>query len=99
DVAALIRAMQLTNDVKMVAFEQSNALIEYLQDETIDALFIYNSFNLGYLSLQYADALAKGNKVSTNEFLMTHIITKENMFWLQNQKILFPMKNRYYLGS
>src|SRR5690606_450976 len=27
DVAALIRAMQLTNDVKMVAFEQSNALI------------------------------------------------------------------------
>jgi len=93
DVATLIKGMKLTKDIKMVAFEQSNSLIEYIQDETIDALFIYNSFNLGYLSLQYAEAMAKGDKGSSTEFLTTHIITKENMFWLQNQKLLFPMKN------
>ena len=95
EVAQLIKQLDLAQDIKVVAFERSNSLLEYLQDGTVDALLIHNAFNLGYLSIQYADTMAKGEQIPSKEIMSTYVITRENMFWLQNQKLLFPLNDFY----
>lgn len=91
--ALALKEMEAMSSVKIIGFDSSNALLELLQEGYLQTLFVQNPFTQGYLAVQQAIDVYNGKVIkSYNEMLMSKI-TSENMFWLQNQKLLFPVVN------
>lgn len=89
-VADAVSQMDLAGKVKIIAFDSTPNEIDYLEKGVIQVLVTQNPFNMGYLSVKYAvDAL---NGVSINKYYDTgsEIITRDNMYLPENQRLLFP---------
>ena len=62
-----------------------------LETGEVDALIVQNPYAMGYLGVEYAWMLLKGEKVKeTHIDTTTTLITRENMYNPENQKVLFP---------
>lgn len=85
-----IRRLGLSGKVKLVAFENSQEELEWLQEGVIQATLVQNPFTMGYLSVKTALAAIDGQKVDERIVTETKIIDSESMFWSDNQKMLFP---------
>lgn len=91
--ALALKEVETDYAINIVGFDSSNALLELLQEGQMKTLFVQNPFTQGYLAVQQAVQVAEGAVVSSyNEMPMTKI-NNDNMFWLQNQKLLFPVVN------
>jgi ribose transport system substrate-binding protein len=88
--ATAIQKLGLTGKVKVITFDNTPEDIGFLQDGVIQATIIQNPFSMGYLGVKYAVEAMDDKK--TPEFVDTgtKVIDQENMFWLDNQKLLFP---------
>ncbi|KGE17749.1 substrate-binding domain-containing protein [Paenibacillus wynnii] len=76
--------------IKMVAFDSSPAMMELLQDGTVQAAVIQNPFSNGYLAVKHAVEVTEGIDVPDRVDTGTKLIDLENMLWPENQKLLFP---------
>ncbi|AJY76916.1 substrate-binding domain-containing protein [Paenibacillus beijingensis] len=79
---------------KIVAFGSEFEQLELLQDGVIHKLVVQNGFSTGYLGVTQAVSLTGGERGSAKKQLearlQTKLIDSENMFWMDNQKLLFP---------
>ncbi|URN96645.1 MAG: substrate-binding domain-containing protein [Candidatus Pristimantibacillus lignocellulolyticus] len=89
--ALALKELNASNDIKMVGFDSSIQLLELLQEGQMESLFVQNAFSLGYLSVQYAVQAADGQNLSSSYLRDMTIVNKDNMFWLKNQKLLYPV--------
>lgn len=90
-VGAAIEQLGLANDIYVVAFDNNPLSVKMLEKGIVDALIVQNPFAIGYLGVEQAYTIAKGKKVKSKMFYTkTTLITKENMFEKENQKIVFP---------
>ncbi|AEI45491.1 substrate-binding domain-containing protein [Paenibacillus mucilaginosus] len=80
----------LEGRVKVVTMDSTPEDIEYLQEGIVQATIIQNPFSMGYLGVQYAVDALEGRRVKENFFTDTKVIDQVNMFWSDNQKLLFP---------
>lgn len=76
--------------VKLVGFDNSLAEIAYLESGVIDAAVVQNPFTMGYLGVRTAVAAARHQPVPRWIDTGSTVITRENMFSEENQKLLFP---------
>lgn len=76
--------------LKIVSFGNQWELLEKLQDGIIQKTVVQNGFSIGYLGVVHADALLRGERVNHTIRLETQLIGSDNMFWMNNQKLLFP---------
>lgn len=89
--ALALKELNASSEIKMVGFDSSTELLELLQAGQMESLFVQNAFSLGYLAVQYAVQAANGQTLSQTYNMEMTIINKENMFWLKNQKLLYPV--------
>jgi ribose transport system substrate-binding protein len=89
-VAQQVQLLGLGGQVKLVSFDSIPEEINLLQDGVIQATVVQNPFSMGYLGVKYAVDVLHGRKVPERVDTGTKIIDLENMFWLDNQKLLFP---------
>lgn len=89
--ALAIKQLNAAESIKIVGFDSSLQLLELLQDGQLQSLFVQNPFSLGYLSVQKAVEIAKDSSNKSDIVVQMTIVNKENMFWLKNQKLLFPV--------
>ncbi|MDF2961363.1 MAG: hypothetical protein K0S39_3098 [Paenibacillus sp.] len=89
-VANEIKRMGLAGKVKVITFDNTPEDIEFLQEGVIQATMIQNPFNMGYLGVKYAVEALDGKKIPEFFDTGTKVIDQENMFWSDNQKLLFP---------
>lgn len=89
-VARAIKSMGLTNKVKVIGFDSSIEEIELLEEGVFQGIVIQKSFNMGYLGIEQAVNLVNGKKVEANLDSGSQLITKDNMYTEENQKLLFP---------
>jgi ribose transport system substrate-binding protein len=90
--ARAIRGAGLTGRVKLVGFDSSEELIDYLEEGLLSAIVIQRPFNMGYLSVvRSLDVIARR---PVNLFYDTGsiVITKDTMFQEENEKLLFPFE-------
>lgn len=74
--------------IKLVSFGTTQLEIQRLEEGSVDALVVINSFNLGYRSVKAAIDLLKGNKPA--EKLVDYaLVTKDTMFSEEHQRLLF----------
>lgn len=76
--------------LKIVTFGSELDQLELLQDGIIHKLVVQNGFSTGYLGVKQAAELLKGARFDHPTVLETKVVDADNMFWMDNQKMLFP---------
>ncbi|NRF94309.1 substrate-binding domain-containing protein [Paenibacillus frigoriresistens] len=89
-VAHAIQSMNLQDKVKIITFDSTSEELELLQEGVIQATIIQNPFSIGYLGVKNAVEASKGKKVPSRVDTGIKAIDLNNMFWSDNQKLLFP---------
>ncbi|MEW9702036.1 substrate-binding domain-containing protein [Paenibacillus sp. SI8] len=89
-VADAIEQMELQGKVKIITFDSTSEELELLQEGVIQATVIQNPFSIGYLGIKNAVAAIKGSKIPSRVDTGIKAIDLNNMFWPDNQKLLFP---------
>jgi ribose transport system substrate-binding protein len=89
-VAEEIEKMGLQEKIKIVAIDSPPEVLEYLQEGVISATIIQKPFSMGYLGVKYALDASEDKPVPERVDTGTKVIDRENMFWSENQKLLFP---------
>jgi ribose transport system substrate-binding protein len=90
-----IKELGLEDSVKIIGFDNAREQIKYLEEGIYEAIVIQKSFNMGYLGVESAVKLIKGEKVQQEIDSGSALITKENMYTSLNQKLLFPFSEEY----
>ncbi|UJF32741.1 substrate-binding domain-containing protein [Paenibacillus hexagrammi] len=88
--ASEIQLQGLQGTVKTITFGSTSEELELLQEGVIQSTIIQNPFSIGYLGVKYAVEAAEGRKVPTLVSAGVKAIDLDNMFWSDNQKLLFP---------
>lgn len=89
-VARAIKQLGLTGKVKIVGFDSSTDEVKFLEEGVINAIVMQNPFNMGYISVEMAVQSLKGNTVDKKIYTDSVLVTKENMYSVENEKLLFP---------
>ncbi|WP_256757099.1 substrate-binding domain-containing protein [Cohnella sp. WQ 127256] len=85
-----IRELGIGERVKLIGFDSSVNEIKLLDEGVMKATVIQRPFQMGYLSIKTAVEVIKGKKVPKLIDTGSLIITKQNMYEEENQKLLFP---------
>lgn len=89
--ARVIKDMGLKGKVKIVGFDNSIEEIQMVEAGVIEGIVVQKSFDMGYLGVKAATELARGERVEPYIDSGAKLITKENMYTKENQKLLFPI--------
>ncbi|MFC5467950.1 substrate-binding domain-containing protein [Cohnella suwonensis] len=85
-----IREMKLQDKVTLIGFDSSFNEITLLDEGVMKATVIQRPFQMGYLSVKTAVDAVLGKNVQRVVDTGSLVITKQNMYEEENQKLLFP---------
>lgn len=86
-----IRDMNKADQMHVVAFDSNVVSVGMLETGEVDALIVQNPYAMGYLGIETAVNLVSNQPNVLEEVdTATTIVTKENMYEPECQKILFP---------
>ncbi|MCI8556524.1 MAG: substrate-binding domain-containing protein [Lachnospiraceae bacterium] len=88
--ARAVKDMGRSENCHMAGFDSSIEEIRLLEEGVFDAIVIQKPFNMGYLGIETAVRAARGKEVESYVDSGSELITKENMYTEENQKLLFP---------
>ncbi len=89
-VGYAIQEMNLSQKTHVVAFDSNVISVDMLETGEVDALIVQNPYAIGYLGVEYAAKLINGESPKEKVIdTTTTLITRENMFDPENQKVLF----------
>ncbi|HIW80966.1 MAG TPA: substrate-binding domain-containing protein [Candidatus Acetatifactor stercoripullorum] len=85
-----IRDLEVKDAIHVVAFDSNTVSVGMLETGEVDALIVQNPYAMGYLGVEAASILASGNNVQESDVdTSVKIVTRENMFEPECQKMLF----------
>ncbi|MEA4964495.1 MAG: substrate-binding domain-containing protein [Oscillospiraceae bacterium] len=89
--ALAIRELKCTGAVRMVGFDSNVKTIDMMQSGEVTALVVQNPYAMGYLGVETAYGALSGEDYDSNALIdtSTTIVTKTNMFEIENQKAMF----------
>ena len=77
--------------VYVVGCDNSQRQIQFLEQNIIQAIVTQRPFNMGYMAVQQAVRVANGEQTDDFVEVSCVLITRENMYTQENQKLLFPV--------
>jgi len=92
-VAKLLHEQRRAGVMSLIGFDSSVDEIQLLEAGTLKAAIVQKPFNMGYLGVKTALKLIDGDNVDPITYIESNVITKENMYTPENQKLLFPFIN------
>lgn len=84
-----VRGMELADETMVVAFDSNVVSVGMLESGEVDALIVQNPYAMGYLGVETAYQLIRGQKVTPERDTSTTLINRDNMFEESSQRILF----------
>lgn len=90
--ARAIKEKGLEKQIKVVGIDSSLEEIQMLEEGIFTAIVMQNPFKMGYMGMEVAVKILNGEKVLKNIDSGCQLITKENMYTEENQKLLFPFR-------
>lgn len=88
--ARAIKHLGLMGKVKVVGFDNSIEEIQLLEEGVFQGIIIQKPFNMGYLGVEQAVKILDGKQVEKNLDSGSKMITKDNMYEEENQRLLYP---------
>ncbi|NMB43795.1 MAG: ABC transporter substrate-binding protein [Clostridiales bacterium] len=80
------------NSINAFGFDSTTELIKFLEGNVCQGLMIQKPFNMGYLGIEKAVRLLKGEDLPEYIDSGFQLITQDNMYTKENQKLLFPFE-------
>jgi ribose transport system substrate-binding protein len=77
--------------VDLIGFDNSPVEFRYLEAGVIRGIVLQKPFNMGYLGVEAAVRLLKGKPVEKRVDTGSLLVTKQNMYDRESQKLLFPL--------
>lgn len=90
--ARAVADMGMTGKVKMVGFDSSEEEIKLLEAGIFEGIVVQKAFNMGYIGLETAVKILRGEGVASNIDSGSNIVRKDNIYTEENQKLLFPFR-------
>lgn len=90
--AKALKEAHRTGTVRLIAFDSSLYEIKLLEEGSLNAIIVQRPFNMGYLGVKNALRQLEGKRIAQETWIDTLVVTKENMYSPENQKLLFPFK-------
>ncbi len=84
------------NEIAMIGFDNSIEQVQFLEEGILDGIVVQKSFNMGYLGVQQAAAIVRGEPYQRYIDSGSATITVENMQEPESQKLLFPFIQEEY---
>ena len=81
--------MGLSEEVAAVGFDSNVVSVGMLETGEMDALIVQNPFAIGYLGVRSAVELLGGKDIAAVDNTSVTVVTKDNMFEPEVQRILF----------
>jgi len=90
--ARAVEELGLEDQVWLVGFDSNVEAVDMLQTGAVDALVVQNPYAIGYLGVENAWKLLTGqlSAPSPDLWIATTLVTRDNMFLISSQKLLFP---------
>ncbi|WP_312883502.1 substrate-binding domain-containing protein [Paenibacillus germinis] len=88
--ARALKELDPEHNIKLVGFDSSMNEIAFLEAGILQATIVQKPFNMGYLAVKTALQVYSGENVKASIDTGSEVITKENMYTRENQKLLFP---------
>lgn len=88
--ARAVKEQGLSGKVKVVGFDNSVEEIQFLEEGVFQGIIIQKPFNMGYLGIEQALHCAEGKTVEKNLDSGSKMITRDNMYEEENQRLLYP---------
>ena len=89
-VGYAVEELSLANQTRVVAFDSNVISVGMLETGEVDALIVQNPYAMGYLGVESAWKLVNEEKLASTEMdTTTTLITRDNMFDPESQKVLF----------
>ncbi len=92
-VGYAIEERELQDEIKVIGFDNNVISVAMLESGEIDGLIVQNPYAMGYLGVEIAYQLIKGNALEETD-ITTDImyITRANLYDQASQEILFPLE-------
>ena len=94
--ADAIKDMGLSGKIKMVGFDNSIEEVQLLEEGVFVGIVVQKPFNMGYLGVEQAYKIIQGDDYKFQLDSGSELITKENMYTEENQKLLFPFVGKQF---
>jgi ribose transport system substrate-binding protein len=94
--AMAVKELKLTHKVKVIGFDSSMKQIQLLEEGVFDAIMVQKPLNMGYLGIKMAYQAAIDKPVAQMVDSGSNLITRENIYTKENEKLLFPFKSSNY---
>lgn len=88
--ARAIKERNLQNRIRVVGIDSSLEEIQFLEEGIFEIIVIQNPFKMGYLGVEAAAHILHGEKVPENIDSGCELISNDNVYTEENQKLLFP---------
>ena len=88
--ARAVKELGMEEQICIVGFDNSTEEIIRLEEGVFSAIVVQKAFSMGYLGIENAARLARGETVDAYIDSGSVLITKENMYKEENQELLFP---------
>ncbi len=91
-VANAIQSNQLTGKIKVIGFDSTEAIIDFVNNDVIQGFIVQDPFQMGYQGMVALNKALKGESLDKQVDVPAGFVTKENMNQPDIQKLLFPLK-------
>jgi ribose transport system substrate-binding protein len=85
-----IRDLGLAGQIQLIGFDSSINEVKLLEEGVMQATIVQKPFNMGYLGIKTAVEALRKERIPDIIDTGSVIITKDNMYMDENQKLLFP---------
>lgn len=76
---------------KIYGIGNTEKIVHYLDEGTVDSLVFVNEYNMGYLSMKILVENLRNNTALYNQEINYSIVNKSNLYDKDNQRLLFPI--------
>ncbi len=87
--AQAVDEMGLAGQITVIGIDNDETGIAYMEKGVIDALIVQKPFHMGYFGIKTAIEIARGKEVEPIIYSDTEVITIDNIYASENEKLLF----------
>ncbi|MFI3213372.1 MAG: substrate-binding domain-containing protein [Eubacteriales bacterium] len=85
-----LKQMEKEGEILLVGFDSSLEEVKLMEEGVFQGIVIQNPFNMGYLGVEQAVKLINKETIDNNIDSGSKLITMDNLYDEENQKLLFP---------
>ena len=90
--ANALKEREISDKVRLIGFDSSMEQVRLLEEGVFNAIVVQKPFNMGYLGAEMAVKAAIGEKIPESVDSGSALITKDNLYTKENEKLIFPFR-------